>query len=915
MMNTQTKTIQYLPATLTPPFSWVGHIPFAMKLIHILNPDVLVELGTHTGNSYFAFCESVKTNALVTKCFAVDTWEGDEHSEKYDENVFTSVKVFNDSHYQGFSTLLRKTFDEALADFSDHSIELLHIDGFHSYEAVKHDFETWLPKVSRNGVILFHDITVKERGFGVHKFWQELKETYPFTAEFHHSHGLGVLFMEAPKEPVLASFIKLKSQSLFFYECETSGLQTNFIANLNVLKEKCLDENESELIYLEKEFNSLVHQHNLLFQANSQCESQLFLDNEKLENKSRELDLVLNSRSYKLTKPIRVLARWLRVLKKNAIKFKILTTKVGLKEASKMALKKLLRKPNSQNQEQYYLRWFLKQQRQHIQEAKQIILNHSQQELPMISVIMPVYNSNLDLLSQAIDSVENQIYPNWELCICNDASTQQGIRSFLDQRAERNTKIKIIHAEENSHISIASNLAISISEGKYLALLDHDDLITPDALVWVFEASQKNPKAKVFFSDEDKIDAYGNLKAPYFKPNWNLELAMGQNFVSHLGVYDAQLVKELGGFRTGLEGAQDYDLMLRCAAHLDLSDIVHIPKVLYHWRAIEGSTALSIDEKPYVVEASIKAIENFKTLLGLKGEVVKSEGGYRLKPALPLHQPSVTIIIPTYNALNLIKPCIESILNKTTYQNYRILVIDNRSDELETLNYLEQIEQLNDKVVVIHDSQPFNYSAINNAAVKHCDSEFVLLLNNDTEVISPEWLSEMVALGLREKAGAIGAKLIYQDRRVQHGGVVIGLGGVAGHVHHLLDEHEQGYFSQALLTRATSAVTAACLLVKKSIYDEVGGLDEENLTVAFNDIDFCLKVMQAGYRNIWTPNALLYHYESLTRGYEDTPEKQKRFNQEVAYMQKRWRQLIDNDPYYNPNLSFTTPYRVDLDRL
>ncbi|KTC16791.1 MULTISPECIES: glycosyltransferase family 2 protein [Pseudomonas] len=523
---------------------------------------------------------------------------------------------------------------------------------------------------------------------------------------------------------------------------------------------------------------------------------------------------------------------------------------------------------------------------------------------PLLSIIMPVYNPPIEMLREAIESVKAQVYFNWELCIADDASTDEKVRLFLDQCVQADHRIKVIYREENGHISKASNSALDIADGEFIVLMDNDDALPEHALFWVAKTINKYPDAAIIYSDEDKIDEQGVRSAPYFKTDWNPYLFRSHNMISHLGVYRKALVERVGKFRLGMEGSQDYDLALRCSEQVDSAQIIHIPRVLYHWRMHAGSTAMSGDEKPYAQNAGQKALDEHLKRSGIAGHAELLDFGmYRVHYDLPERKPLVSLIIPTRNAYALVRQCIESIRHKTLYPNYEIILVDNGSDDPQSLHYFELLSQLKG-ITVIRDDGEFNYSAINNNAVEQANGELVGLINNDIEVISPEWLDEMVSLALQPNAGAIGARLWYPDNRLQHGGVIMGPLTLAGHAHKMLPRGHHGYFGRASLIQGMSAVTAACLIVKKSVFQEVGGLNENDLKIAFNDVDFCLKIMDAGYQNVWTPNADLYHHESATRGIEDTPEKVKRFMSEVVYMQTKWKDVIANDPFYNPNLTF-----------
>ncbi|MCL4768976.1 MAG: glycosyltransferase [Burkholderiaceae bacterium] len=554
--------------------------------------------------------------------------------------------------------------------------------------------------------------------------------------------------------------------------------------------------------------------------------------------------------------------------------------------------------------ERSYSRWAL--QYDTLGDAEQAAL-HEQlralRTLPLISIVMPVYKPQADDVLRAIASVKAQIYPHWELCICDDASPDTATRSLLLVQAQGEPRIRLVFHDTNQHISAASNTAIAQARGEYIAFLDHDDELRPHALLNVVQALQARPEAQVLYSDEDKIDQHGRRFDPYFKPEFNLGLLRSHNYMCHFGVYRATLIRQLGGLRAGFEGAQDYDLALRAVDALDRRAVVRIPKILYHWRTAVGSTAAGHGNKSYAFEAGRRALAEHLQRRGLHGGIVEAPeapGMYRVRWQRPDPAPLVSIIIPTRNGHDILKQCLDS-LRLTAYPNYETIVIDNGSDDPATLELLAARSR-DGQIRVQRDDSPFNFSALNNRAVRTAArGEFILLMNNDIEITHPEWLDEMVGPAMESGTGCVGARLWYPDGRLQHGGVVL-VCGVAGHAHKLLPKGQHGYMGRAVLAQDFVAVTAACLLVRKSIYDEVHGLDE-TLAVAFNDVDFCLRVHEAGYRNHWTPYAELVHHESVTRGYEDTPEKQKRFKGEIDLLQSRWGHLLKNDPCYNPNLT------------
>jgi O-antigen biosynthesis protein len=521
---------------------------------------------------------------------------------------------------------------------------------------------------------------------------------------------------------------------------------------------------------------------------------------------------------------------------------------------------------------------------------------------PLISVLMPTYNPRPAWLREAIASVRAQSYGRWELCIADDASTDPEVVALLEACAREEARIRWVRRPVNGHISEASNSALALAQGDWVVLMDHDDLLAPDALLRVAHEIRSRPDVRMIYSDEDKIDASGRRYNPYFKPDWNLDLFRSQNIFSHLGAYQRALVDEVGGFRKGFEGAQDYDLALRCIERVKPRQIRHLPHVLYHWRAHAESTAQSAGAKPYAEVAGEQALNEHFARIGLAARSESTPHGYRMHLAAPERWPRVSLIIPTRDALGLVRQCIESIVMRSSYPDYEIVLVDNGSTDPEALRYFEQLRHL-PGFQVIRDDGPFNYSALNNAAVAQASGDVIALVNNDIEVITADWLEQMVAIALQPGVGAVGAKLLYPDNTVQHAGVLLGLGGIAGHAHKHLARADGGYFNRAQLVQSFVAVTAACLVVRKAVYQEVGGLEETKLKVSYNDVDFCLRLREAGYRNVWTPYAELYHHESATRPRDQDPAQRERVEREEGYMRTRWGALLEQDPAHNPNLS------------
>ena len=525
------------------------------------------------------------------------------------------------------------------------------------------------------------------------------------------------------------------------------------------------------------------------------------------------------------------------------------------------------------------------------------------EQKPLISIVMPTYNTEERWLRAAIESVLKQSYSHWELCIADDCSSDPRVRRILETFLDQDSRIKVHFREKNGHIAAASNSALALASGEYIALLDHDDELSEHALYMVAEEINRFPEADLIYSDEDKINEKGYRCDPYFKSDWNPELFFGHNMISHLGVYRHSLVKDLGGFRTGYEGSQDYDLALRVIERTSPANIRHIPHVLYHWRIIPGSVALNHAEKSYAHEAARRAMRDHFQRRGIEAEVTQTPGEYflhRIIYPLPTPQPKVTLIIPTRDREGLLRLCVNSLLSDTAYDNFEILIVDNESADPVTLEYFDHIAK-NPRVRVIPYAKHFNFSAINNLGATQTSGDLVGFLNNDLAVLGKDWLSQMVRHALRPEVGVVGAKLYYPNESIQHAGIVLGVQGMAGHVHRELARHHHGYFSRAQLTQCFSAVTGACMIMRRDVFNEVGGFDEL-LPVAFNDIDLCLKIGELGYRVVWNPYAELFHFESASRG-TDTGKKQIRLFHEMELMIRRWGEKLVNDPYYNPNLT------------
>ena len=568
----------------------------------------------------------------------------------------------------------------------------------------------------------------------------------------------------------------------------------------------------------------------------------------------------------------------------------------GVKRTIRKIIRKMQGKKDTVSYEDFLKKYGVKEEE--LARQRQEVFENG----PCFSIAVPLYQTKEKYLREMIESVQAQTYTNWELCLADGSGREHSLQPVVGEYIAKDKRIKYCLLDSNEGIAGNTNEALKMADGDFVVLTDHDDLLSPEALYQCAKAVQKEPQTDVIYSDEDKVDMSGKkFFEPHFKSDYNIDLLCTMNYICHLFVVRKDVMERAGLFESCYDGAQDHDFILRCTEKAE--HIVHIPKVLYHWRCHAQSTSENPESKLYAFENGCKAVKAHYDRIGIPAEVEQGPfyGMYRTH-YLWKEQPLVSILIPNKDHVADLKKCMDSIEEKSTYRNFEFIIVENNSTEEETFAYYKEIEK-RDNVRVLYYKEDFNYSRINNFGAKEANGEYILLLNNDTEMIEPDSMKEMLDICMRPDVGIVGAKLLFEDNTIQHAGVIIGFGGVAGHAFIGQDRDDNGYFSRIISVQDLSAVTAACLMVRRSVFDEVEGLNEE-FKVAFNDIDFCLKVRKAGYLVVYNPYAQFYHYESKSRGQEDSADKVARFQQETGLFGERWGELLENgDPYYNPNLT------------
>lgn len=983
--------------------AWIEHVPFAFWLIDVLRPRMVVELGVHSGMSYFAFCQAVKRLNLNATCYGVDTWKGDEHAGLYDEEVFGKVAGHNARYYSRFSTLVRSTFDEASGYFIDGSIDLLHIDGLHTYEAVKHDFDTWLPKLAPNALVLFHDINVRERGFGVFRFWEELKAQYKHF-QFDFGHGLGIVALGAIPEELTFLMQEAGSGAYYLFLRNLFSDRGNFFkkeldfSQALIREVQNLESQKAALVQLIERYEQLAEQYRvreaaerhlqeqlnksgqlleetkrLLAESNRQLEElnrQLEESHQQVEEKDKEVESVYLKeieRYEHLTDELfekleaaqsssRSLADELTQLRRENDLFRQYFTwykstfedrsLLGvIKEKSKSKLKRLyigyidalLRKEAIKNKYAVsYSLDYVKENGLKFTASKIISLikndgfeSFSRSALrkkaiakltgppapaprqvpsidldqirdavskleytPKISIVIPTYNTKPELLHLAIKSIKNQVYENWELCIADDCSKIPETKNILTAY-QRDAKIKVHFLEENVGIADASNAAIELASGDFIALMDHDDEITPDALYWVVKKLNEQREADILYSDECKVDEQGNLSDYFFKPEWSPELLLNMMYIGHLTVYrKAFLLEQVGLFRKEYNFSQDYDLALRATEKTE--NIHHIDKVIYHWRLTEGSS--SQGDKPYARISNLAALADAAKRRNIAGEVLELPTANRLKIKVPSSR-KVSIIIPTDSFDNL-RDTIEAIDANTAYSNYEILPVTNS-------RLIAQMQSAFswDRVSYVAYDKPYNFSDKCNEGAQQATGEIVVFFNDDVRPLESDWLENTIEFLEIPEIGGVSPKLIYEDNTIQYAGMATGVRNLTGTTFHCYHKDSTNYLNFPQLVRNVSILSGACVAVKKDLFLRIGGFDAVNTPIGHSDVDLSFKILEAGYRCVYTPYAVLRHIGHLSlKTFEEEEVKQKTVKKDKAdiFLLKRWGKFLDDRYFTEP---------------
>jgi GT2 family glycosyltransferase len=858
--------------------AWRTHAPFAFWLVEALSPKVIVELGVYGGFSYFTFCQAAGLYSPSAALFGIDTWKGDEHSGAVPPDMRRHVEARNES-FASRSTLVTSTFDEAVDRFAEGEIDLLHIDGAHSYDAVRHDFLSWLPKVSSRGVVLLHDTEEHGGGFGVWRLMDELEAQYP-CFRFVHGHGLGVVGVgsELPAGP----------RALF--EAADTPDTCRVVREVYALLGWRVGTGHGTTARF-WEYGRPAGEGADRLRASFEARA-------RLRRAESTIAAMRVSHSWKVTAPLRAgvaAARNAQTMVRRVVGAALPVNRESRREAEADR-----RQREYQTGPRAYANWVRDYDTLDASDrAGMKELASSLPARPLISILMPVFDPDVEILESAVASVLEQAYGNWQLCIADDGSTDPAVRPFLESCPGGDARIEVVYRKANGGIAAATNSALDLARGEIVTLLDQDDRLRPHSLLLVAQRMTETPELGYVYSDEDVIDENGVRLSHHFKPEWNPELLRSQNYLCHLSAFRADLVRRVGGFRSEFDGSQDWDLALRITELLREDQIGHIPHVLYHWRAAgPTSTASDAYAKPYALRAGRAAVTNHLERAGIAADVAPADIHLNVRYAVPLEPPLVSVIVPTTMEEDRFETLVRG-LSGTEYRPIEVIrVATQAAIDAAPLEVAVPPDLLGRDVPY---SGEFNFSRAVNLGCEAAAGPLMLLVNDDLEVLHTDWLGLMVGHVLQPRVAAVGALLLYPNERVQHAGVLLGAGHGAAHLYLGASIADHGYSNRLRLNQDLSCVTAACVLLRKEAFDQVRGFDE-SLAVAYNDVDFCLRLRQAGWRIVFTPEAILFHHESASFG-SHSKGRPEAYDREVAELQRRWGPVLRADPSHNPNLA------------
>jgi GT2 family glycosyltransferase len=874
--------------------AWYGHAPFAFWLVQALQPRLIVELGVFAGFSYFTFCEAAERYAPDARLVGIDSWEGDEHAGPLEPGTRWRVEVQNE-RYRSRSAIWAETFDVAVDRFSPGQIDLLHIDGLHTYDAVRHDFEAWLPKLSGKGVVLLHDTEVHEREFGVWRLMAELETRFP-TFRFTHDHGLGVVGVGARLPSDVRRLLAAG---------DDDDLRTAVREAYGLIGSR---------IGARRNRSTEMRANGLAPGWGSDRVREALELRARLRASEDRLRSIESSRIWRLTAPYRGAASTVRRRRESLRRRGVFRS--ALPRYARQAVEADRDAEGWDDGRRAYASWVRSYDTLGPSDvAGMRTLARSLATGPLASVVMAVWDPALPHLEAALDSLRAQAYGNWQLCAAFHSGDRDA-RSLLEDYARRDPRIDLAFGAQSAGITAAADAALDLARGEIVVLLEQDDVLRPHALLLTAQWFIDDPALGYVYSDEDVIDDAGFRSDPYFKPDWNPELLRSHNYLRHVAAFRTDLARRVGGFRPGLGTSREWDLALRITALLDNAQIGHIPHVLYHWRPppASGPITLGPDARPRAAVAAggSAVVEDHLRRLGVSGTVAATGKQQNVRYAVPREPPLVSVVVPTTMRAGLFDRLLEGLSN-TMYRPMELVRVATPAAIIGSPPLSAVAPPGTAAVDVELDGREFNFSRAVNLGCAAASGSMLLIVNDDIEILHPDWLEMMVGHVTQPMVGAVGALLLSPREHVQHAGVLLGApdeGPIAGHLYHGAAMGDPSYAGRVRVNQDLSCVTGACMLLRRKAFEEVGGFDEE-FAVAYNDVDFCLRLRERGWRIVFTPDAILTHVESAT--FESHRKGRAEMHQrDVEEMRRRWCHVLGSDPAHNPNLAidWARPWRL-----